>query len=31
LNTVEAPFNMLGAKELCPGVAALEKINSSLR
>jgi 2-oxoglutarate ferredoxin oxidoreductase subunit beta len=31
LNTFEAPFNMLGAKELCPGSAALEKINNALR
>jgi 2-oxoglutarate ferredoxin oxidoreductase subunit beta len=31
LKTVEAPFNALGAKELCPGSAALEKINASLR
>jgi 2-oxoglutarate/2-oxoacid ferredoxin oxidoreductase subunit beta len=31
LNTVEAPLNSLGEKELCPGSAALEKINASLR
>ena len=31
LNTVEAPLNRLSAKELCPGSAALEKINASLR
>ena len=31
LNTVEAPLNALGEKELCPGSAALEKINASLR
>jgi 2-oxoglutarate/2-oxoacid ferredoxin oxidoreductase subunit beta len=31
LNTVEAPLNTLGEKELCPGSAALEKINASLR
>jgi 2-oxoglutarate/2-oxoacid ferredoxin oxidoreductase subunit beta len=31
LNTVEAPLNTLGEKELCPGTAALEKINASLR
>ncbi len=31
LNTVEAPFNTLGAKELCPGSKALEQINASLR
>src|SRR5690242_10228019 len=31
LNTVEAPLNALEAKELCPGTAALEKINASLR
>jgi 2-oxoglutarate ferredoxin oxidoreductase subunit beta len=28
---VAAPLNMLGEKELCPGSAALEKINASLR
>jgi 2-oxoglutarate ferredoxin oxidoreductase subunit beta len=31
LNTVEAPLNALGAKDLCPGSAALDKINASLR
>jgi len=31
LNTVELPLNRLGAKELCPGSAVLEKINASLR
>jgi 2-oxoglutarate ferredoxin oxidoreductase subunit beta len=31
LATVDAPLNSLGAKELCPGSAALEKINASLR
>ena len=31
LNTVAAPLNTLGEKELCPGSAALEKINASLR
>jgi len=31
LDTVEAPFNTLGAKELCPGSAMLEKIIASLR
>ena len=31
LNTVEAPLNRLDAKVLCPGSAALEKINASLR
>ena len=31
LNTVEAPLNGLEAKELCPGSAALDKINASLR
>jgi 2-oxoglutarate/2-oxoacid ferredoxin oxidoreductase subunit beta len=31
LNTVEAPLNTLGEKELCPGSAALEKINAALR
>ncbi|HUI97216.1 MAG TPA: 2-oxoacid:ferredoxin oxidoreductase subunit beta [Xanthobacteraceae bacterium] len=31
LNTVEAPLNTLGETELCPGSAALEKINASLR
>jgi 2-oxoglutarate ferredoxin oxidoreductase subunit beta len=31
LNTVEAPLNTLGASELCPGSAALDKINAALR
>jgi 2-oxoglutarate ferredoxin oxidoreductase subunit beta len=31
LATVEAPLNALNEKELCPGSAALEKINASLR
>jgi 2-oxoglutarate ferredoxin oxidoreductase subunit beta len=31
LNTVGTPLNELGDKELCPGSAALEKINASLR
>jgi 2-oxoglutarate ferredoxin oxidoreductase subunit beta len=31
LNTVQAPLNALGEKELCPGSAALDKINAGLR
>ena len=31
LNTVEMPLNAMGAKELSPGSAALEKINAALR
>jgi 2-oxoglutarate ferredoxin oxidoreductase subunit beta len=31
LNTVEAPLNMLSEKELCPGAAALDRINAGLR
>jgi 2-oxoglutarate ferredoxin oxidoreductase subunit beta len=31
LNTVAAPLNQLGERELCPGSAALEKLNESLR
>ncbi|MCC6561748.1 MAG: 2-oxoacid:ferredoxin oxidoreductase subunit beta [Xanthomonadales bacterium] len=31
LNTIAAPLNTLGAKELSPGRAALEKINQRLR
>jgi 2-oxoglutarate/2-oxoacid ferredoxin oxidoreductase subunit beta len=31
LDTVDAPLNTLGEKELCPGSAALDKINASLR
>src|SRR4051794_9262952 len=30
-NTVDQPLNTLSEKELCPGSAALEKINASLR
>src|SRR6188508_1138366 len=31
LDTVETPLNTLEAKDLCPGTAALDKINASLR
>ncbi|HXQ53191.1 MAG TPA: 2-oxoacid:ferredoxin oxidoreductase subunit beta [Stellaceae bacterium] len=31
LNTVATPLNELGEKELCPGSAALAKLNASLR
>jgi 2-oxoglutarate/2-oxoacid ferredoxin oxidoreductase subunit beta len=31
LNTVDAPLNQLNERELCPGNAALQKFNSSLR
>ena len=31
LNTVDTPFNQLGASELCPGAAVLEKLNAALR
>ena len=31
LHTVDAPFNRLGERELCPGSARLAKINASLR
>jgi 2-oxoglutarate ferredoxin oxidoreductase subunit beta len=31
LNTVPAPLNTLGENDLCPGSAALDKINASLR
>ena len=31
LNTVPAPLNTLGERELCPGSAALDKLNESLR
>ena len=31
LNTQEVAFNTLGAKELCPGSAMLDRINDSLR
>jgi 2-oxoglutarate ferredoxin oxidoreductase subunit beta len=30
-NTVETPLNTLGDAELCPGSAALDKLNASLR
>jgi 2-oxoglutarate/2-oxoacid ferredoxin oxidoreductase subunit beta len=30
-NTVTSPLNALGENELCPGAAALDKINASLR
>jgi 2-oxoglutarate ferredoxin oxidoreductase subunit beta len=30
-NTVDAPLNALSEKQLCPGSAALDKINASLR
>ena len=30
-NTIATPLNALGENELCPGSAALEKINASLR
>jgi 2-oxoglutarate ferredoxin oxidoreductase subunit beta len=30
-NTSDKPLNALGAQELCPGGAALEKVNASLR
>jgi 2-oxoglutarate/2-oxoacid ferredoxin oxidoreductase subunit beta len=30
-NTVAAPLNSLSEQELCPGSAALEKINAGLR
>ncbi|EQD70416.1 2-oxoglutarate ferredoxin oxidoreductase subunit beta, partial [mine drainage metagenome] len=30
LETVDAPFNTLGERELCPGAAVLEKINAGL-
>lgn len=30
-NTIETPLNRLGEKELCPGSAALDKLNASLR
>jgi len=28
---VDMPFNQLGAKQLCPGAAVLERLNASLR
>ena len=31
LRTVDGPLNALGETELCPGQAALDKINASLR
>ena len=31
LDTVATPLNQLGEAALCPGSAALEKINASLR
>ncbi len=31
LNTVDTPLNQLSERELCPGAAALDKINASLR
>ena len=31
LNTCDAPLNTLGAAQLCPGNAALQKINAALR
>jgi len=31
LNTVETPLNALSEKTLCPGQAALDKINAALR
>ncbi|MHB1897402.1 MAG: 2-oxoacid:ferredoxin oxidoreductase subunit beta [Metallibacterium sp.] len=31
LDTVDAPFNTLGERQLCPGAAVLEKINAGLR
>ena len=31
INTVDKPLNQLGTRELCPGSAALEKINAGLR
>ena len=31
LNTVGTPLNQLGARELIPGAAALEKFNATLR
>ena len=31
LDTVETPFNELGEAQLCPGAAALDKLNASLR
>jgi 2-oxoglutarate ferredoxin oxidoreductase subunit beta len=31
LNTVAKPFNEMTEDELCPGSAALDKLNASLR
>src|SRR5476649_223665 len=31
LNTVDAPLNTLGTRDLCPGTSALDRINASLR
>jgi len=31
LNTVDTPLNTLDAEALCPGSAALDKINAGLR
>jgi 2-oxoglutarate/2-oxoacid ferredoxin oxidoreductase subunit beta len=31
LDTCDAPLNTLSEKELCPGSAALDKINAGLR
>ena len=31
LNTVDTPLNTLDAQALCPGSAALDKINAGLR
>jgi len=31
LNTVATPLNQLNERELCPGSAALERVNESLR
>jgi 2-oxoglutarate ferredoxin oxidoreductase subunit beta len=31
LHTVDAPLNSLNEQDLCPGQAALDKINASLR
>jgi len=31
ISTVDTPLNQLGTRELCPGSAALEKINAGLR
>ena len=31
MNTVDAPLNSLGEKELCPGAKAIEGINAQLR